>query len=890
MSKTTVIVPGYARNEIMKSYLQDDRPFFGKEIVSLGSYKSSLVNKETDQEEEITRLYSTIREHISTDNTYYGQLRFPTFFNYFYEFALLLAKQGISKDDLPENNKDEIDKKEILSYLLDQDLSTKLCRKAFDEISDASDIEIYDFFYPDYSDKKDLNDLHGKGAKLIEAKEYKETVFKCFVTNNNVREVIAVAQMLVKEKDNINLNDYVLMLNDEKEYLPIIERIFSYYHIPFEYVSKQNSQEAQRFLSLLKLIRNQDINSFVSAYNHNAFEANDYILTDYLKKYGVSYEELKEKINSAEKVLNDESQSEYIDNTFGRSKVKDLSLIEAECERIMEKIRKIIFSEEFVKLKKEDLKKQCSYAYELLYGKIKENDKLSQEKLNEIRSLHDHIQMIVRQNYEDNRLYEILEFELSRLQCEHRVEYVSENKDEKIIVRDPYQNALGKDKAIILGCTQQNYPRSVANTGFFDEEYIEKIQSYPSLVERNMYFEKEYSRFLHGFKEVIFSYPAASVDGDKYQRSMLINDYEVEKDEKGEVKEEVWNYSECNSFIQQKTFISEDTARKIYLKDNRLKGSPSSMQSYVACPFKYFLERGLGLSDEEPLTIESSVIGKTQHRLLERYFNDEIELNEDNINEQFEPYFAFMKRLLKDQKDEIEAMKDRLSKGFLRTVKFLECFRKADHYEYYPEEKINYGFGHKDYEIYINNGSIDRLDLFDGHYRIIDYKSSEKEIRREDVKKGINFQLLAYLVFYYEQYKKEKGKELKPDLCAYFSMKNSTISSEKVDKKHQLSDEEIRMDDVKYSTYLCEQGRADEDFFKIHKEELDFDDLKQLIPALYKKIADMIMSGNIAIEPTNNSCKFCKFSDICNHDRSETIDKADMKVLVEDKESEDASE
>ena len=124
MPKEMLIVPGSTRNEVMKSFLNDDKPLFGLEVLSLNAYKSSLVYKELDSKEEKTRLFSIIRDHIRPDNIYRDELKYPAFFSFFYDFANLLIRNNVGADYLPDDDPDPLrkkeyqDKKEILSFLL----------------------------------------------------------------------------------------------------------------------------------------------------------------------------------------------------------------------------------------------------------------------------------------------------------------------------------------------------------------------------------------------------------------------------------------------------------------------------------------------------------------------------------------------------------------------------------------------------------------------------------------------------------------------------------------------------------------------------------------------------------------------------------------------------
>ncbi|MBR3006085.1 MAG: hypothetical protein IKH68_05475, partial [Erysipelotrichaceae bacterium] len=86
MGKQKMIVPGYARNEVMKQLIEDDGLLFGKEVLSLSAYKSSLLYEETDVQAEKAELFQDIQSQIASDNIYREQLKFPAFFDYFYDF------------------------------------------------------------------------------------------------------------------------------------------------------------------------------------------------------------------------------------------------------------------------------------------------------------------------------------------------------------------------------------------------------------------------------------------------------------------------------------------------------------------------------------------------------------------------------------------------------------------------------------------------------------------------------------------------------------------------------------------------------------------------------------------------------------------------------------
>ena len=724
------------------------------------------------------------------------------------------------------------------------------------------------------------------------------------------------------------------MVCDPDEYMPLIERTFSYYHIPYELSYKTINKEAEKLAYFLELIRKQDLNTFVNAYTHGCFFCSDNILTKYIKEFSITYEQLMqplpqasdklikkkdlEKAEGKDKEKLAEAKAGYdelIDHTFGHKRVELTAAKQRSCEGIMKVIRKTLNDEAFIKLKDASLKEQCTYAYKFLFkGKvyklnkqlidenIADEDKVQARKqLSAIEAVqHLSIAILGESPEEDDALYPLLSYELQRLETTVRVSYKN-----GIRVTGPYQKLNGRTKAIILGCCQNVYPRQTAVAGFFDENYILKVRNYPKLVERSDYFEKTYDALLHSYDEVIFSYPASTIDGDKMERSFLIGGY-VAQDEHGEPIETGWIYRESDEAFENEARLDKETAKKVFMKDlNKeekdkepdlvIPVSPSSISSYIECPFSYFLKRGLHLEEEKDLAIDAGAIGNIQHRLLEKMFNDEITLDDKNIEAELAPYFEFMKEMMPNDKDSIEAMKIRLARGLKYPVNFLNDFRKVDTYKYAPEFRIEDKFkiGENVFQV---NGSIDRLDTNDDKFRIVDYKSSDHTAPKKDTRKGLNIQLLSYLYFYM---KLMQDKEADPEAFAYLNLKNEKIEAKWSTTKsyNQADDEELRKDNLKYTAYAVDGSSQNADFFKMESSRSPYtkDEIIEIVESVYPKIAKRLLSGDISIDPVGaaidgklpRACKYCGMKDIC-HFGEDGKDESELEDLVEPEEEKEA--
>ena len=866
--KKITIVPSFARKDTMEELVKDNNILFGKQVLSLNAYKNTLIYDQIDKKEEYTKLFIDIQNNINKKNRYYNQLVFPSFFNYFYNFSSLLIKYNISIDDIKDD-----DKKEILEYLIKNNTIDNNIRKAFNEIEDASDIEIYDYLYIDLKDQKDIDYLINKGASLVNKQEYKDTKYECYFANNEVKEVLALAQYFIKEiKENKKFNheDYVVMYTDKDTYIPLIKRIFKYYNIPFNLTYTIANNQASRFLSFLRFIRKQDINSFIDAYNNKAFKNSSYKLVRYLKENKTTYEQLLKPFDYAKRLnerIDENTRIDYVDKVFGGNFSSALSN-EENAEEKMKDIRPLLLDKKFISLKDKSLKEQSTYAYNHLFDDI---SSLTTETLNEIQNIHDLCKQMVSQSGDDDKIFDLLEYELNKLSSTKNIEY-----ENGIRIVDAYQNIKSKN-AIILGCNQENYPKIIAQRDFFDEEYIEEnIKTFPSLLDRTNHFEQAYDKLLHSFDHVIFSYPLGAVEGTKYQRSTFISNYVPKEkiNDKEELIENRWPLSENDNVYEFNPTLSEENAKKIYLKDGAIKASPTSFEKYVKCPFSYFIEKGLKVKANKEFEVSPASIGNVRHHLFERMFNNEIELNEDNLEEHLDTYFDFIKEVYINDVEEMDAIKERLYNSSIEIVKFLNNFKKVNKYHSDNEFKINEIFEFDKYKFELN-ASIDRLDTLKDNYRIFDYKSSKKEIKSVNLEKGLNFQLLAYLVFYYLS---QKNNNLNPEFVAYMNSKYSKIDISKVDSSKDEAT--IRKEDIAYDVYALNNEDLDVRFFNKQEFDLNFDQVKDYIEKLYVTIAEKILSGNIEVNPKGeySPCTFCDYQDLC-HNKNQSLKESEMKVL-----------
>ncbi len=214
--------------------------------------------------------------------------------------------------------------------------------------------------------------------------------------------------------------------------------------------------------------------------------------------------------------------------------------------------------------------------------------------------------------------------------------------------------------------------------------------------------------------------------------------------------------------VYEEHSISCETMEKIH--EGVIKGSVSNLSQYESCPYSYFLRYELSLKEKSFYDMSNADIGSFYHAVLSTYSKMLLESKGtffDISNEEVHRFFdmAFEKEvlLLKKARDlektsTLHMMKN-MKRTLLSTIEALHFQVGRGRYE--PrlfEQSLHEA---KD-EIVLSNkskllmtGSIDRIDVYEtgekAFLRVIDYKSSDREIDLSDIYYGLEMQLFTYL-------------------------------------------------------------------------------------------------------------------------------------------------
>ncbi|MBQ2937295.1 MAG: helicase-exonuclease AddAB subunit AddB [Clostridia bacterium] len=373
-----------------------------------------------------------------------------------------------------------------------------------------------------------------------------------------------------------------------------------------------------------------------------------------------------------------------------------------------------------------------------------------------------------------------------------------------------------------------------------------------------------------------------------------------------------WNYKlqkdlEGIDYTNIPENINKNSIEKLY--GNTLNTSVSKLEKFAQCPFSYFLQYGLKLKEKEELKIQSFDTGSFMHETIDEFFK---KVKEENIN-----LAELVTEEEKIQELVNNVVEEKLDMGkkytFVATAKYKVLVKRlkrivAKALKYIIEGLVYSEFNIEGTEIEFGKkgkykpiliqledgkkveivGKIDRVDTAksdDGKYlRIIDYKSSAKNIDLNEVYAGLQIQLLTYMDAVC------KEEDLLPAGVLYFSLLEQMIKADKKISEEQIEEElrknfkmkgliladikVIKMHDKHLETgasklipaSITKSGDISEGKTSgVNKEQ--FKILQDYIYKTIKQISKEILSGKIELKPYNKNgkkpCEYCSYKAIC---------------------------
>ena len=352
--------------------------------------------------------------------------------------------------------------------------------------------------------------------------------------------------------------------------------------------------------------------------------------------------------------------------------------------------------------------------------------------------------------------------------------------------------------------------------------------------------------------------------------------------------------------------ISEENIKKLY--GNKLNTSVSRLEQYRRCPFSFHLKYGLKLKENQEFQIQTIDTGSFMHEIIDEFFEmiEEKKLNikiitreeiEEIVQKIINDTLEMSKYYVFTSTAKFRNLTRRLSKVVSESIYYIVYSLQNSKFECLGHEiEFSEKGKYKPINIELDNGKkleitgkIDRIDIGKldekTYVRIIDYKSSIKNLDLNQVEAGLQIQLITYLDAV------SKQENFDPSGVLYFGLieniinKGKNIDDEKIKEEIQknfrmnglvlANVEVIKMMDTSLKegasniipVTLKKDGEINESKSSSIKEE-EFEKLQEKVRKTIKQIGNEILSGKIDIKPYNYKkhigCDYCEYKSICN--------------------------
>ncbi len=364
-----------------------------------------------------------------------------------------------------------------------------------------------------------------------------------------------------------------------------------------------------------------------------------------------------------------------------------------------------------------------------------------------------------------------------------------------------------------------------------------------------------------------------------------------------EFKEKLHLLEGESEFFKAQDYIGEDLAQKLY--GSSMTYSKSKLDEYAKCPYRFFLNYGLGIKEREEWEISKADLGSYAHEIIEKFCHV-VESDANTPEEKLiawrslddEKKSALLAKIFEDVKERIDSSNinqqektahilKRMNKVISNAADFItDCFVHGQYTIKGTELELSVPISD---EVTVN-GFIDRIDELDSngkkHLRIIDYKTGSSGFDIVDIYNGVNMQMpiyaLAAKTYYQNQnedcditglyYTKLRG-ELKKDekeVKALKKLDGVTFADDPISAIREM-DDTIGNENKVFSITLNKDGSIRKNLMKNIRTEEEGEKLIEYVKDKILEFDDNIRKkGDIRIMPYRGDCEYCDYQRICS--------------------------
>ena len=807
----TIICPNYLKGYYLNKLLAEQDIIFD---IKLMPFEAFAYKYERIPQVRLLLQAKKVLDKLQLD-IFAPMLKYPKFIAEVVDFTQNLILYHQDPQKLPETNPQERELKKIISAIYPLEHPQYQQR----DIKLAVDgVETLDFFCNDLftAKLKTSFDQIIAFSDLTCSKRYGRYAL------NARQEIESVAQDIVAKR---SANQATIVLCDYANQFPLLKQIFQRYQIPFDALSdSQRPAVVLRFSKLVDLMLDNSLDKLKECLFHHCF------VHDYPADLYAYYDTFIQDLTDLYQIP--DLQDITIINKY------DVDKIMAMAKRSQDYFLSI--KEQLDRCLHIELSQILPTAYEIVQDA---QDIASTNKIAKI--INDALSEI-----QDHQDLAIVMEQIMMINADN-----AQYQPNSVIVTDLVHPVFANEDAYILGCTSKAFPNFPNYNGIFDEEYIAKLDIL-SLDQRYDLYMQQLTWIHKCAKNIYYSYYTNDYANKVFELALEIEELQLTYQK--------WPLTSNDIYLDEKPKLHDPS---IFFKEGMLYGSVSAFERYFNCPYAYFIQYGLKLKQQFNFQIEANVIGTIMHAIMEdiiKIFGKQYPLHGTELTAISTPYFNQLTLLFPKAKLFIQALQKRMIQNLNIA---LEMLAKMESETSFAPAKTEFKFQQQYSNLPIMiKGTIDRIDTNHDYFRIIDYKSSTKKLQEKKIQAGLQLQLMTYLIL------GEQFLAMKPVGAYYYSLKNENIKvpaakisrnvvSELTAEDHQkLYEDNKKLEGL---TIFDPESCGLDHGHNIKSAKLDFAMVKECLDHIYQYLFAQLSSGNIAIAPTKDGCRYCQFQNIC---------------------------
>lgn len=851
-SHTVLLAPAHCHNALRLELTKQTGGMLHITLLSISAFFKRRINEPPQRLDVILQYREKLKQFDS--KIYRSIITSLDFLEQCYDMIQEMKLYGIEAAQLPDHTSAQAELKRIIALLFPIATIQDRENEVWKQLSQVSlhDVVILEQLYS-AQDHERIKRLCALGASMWRLPKHTPRITYTKAMNQRKETEVLAQRIITRGYKACDLHIMVC----QSFYQPLITQVFERYHIPVTVLSQTHGDALfAKGKLLLRYARDHDMDTLIELLELTVIQVpHRKEFCDYVALFGKQLQDSFDHVRRHQKVT----------QLLSAEELQRLCVLEERAESSRDAIlAQLTFLHEA-----KDAAQLLSETDRLLRTSISAKDVKAAHSLRTLQEIFQSFLPYAQDRQDLSFLIELCDKNKGTTQADtYCGAWVSELA----------QPLIGGKTGVLLGCTQTDYPAFPMKKGLFDEAYVKELSDYPSMEQRWHDHMNDLRACLFSYEELLVSYPFGDYAGN-------VKESALEMDQLLQTRAQLQEPLTMYRSVPMRYEIDERTARSLFVKDGVIHGSISSLERYVSCPFSYFLKYGLRLREPIDYRFSQSRIGTLAHYILEtavrRYGKDYPSMPAQEVSQLLWEELTDLSDVYLQLKDDLPILHRRMLDHMLSNLNDLAEAEAHAHltpaaceHEFYQLLQMENGI------MLRLHGFIDRMDENSDFVRIIDYKSSIKELKEKQVFAGLQLQLLIYALY-------AKAQTNKPVLGVFYrSLKRENIVA-KAGKMNRRSIAYQRFDNSDWEEARRHAHRYRGWVLDPHVEVMDddgthivgvrqnkdgqikagtlysLDQIEVLFHDMLKQITKRIIRGDIACAPSEDACLFCPYHEVC---------------------------